>query len=286
MKGIIYKYTFSDGKVYIGQTRRHPDVRKREHFSKIVGPANTGFWEAYNRLGEPEYEELYQVENEDEDDLVAELNCVETYFIRQYDADNPDYGYNKKSFGTVGTKAPRILDKKKDEYLENLLKERMKEYESAVNKIYHTKEPLTFDEKYVLKEKYRKDNMWQYVIDKYNFDNLADIDLDNPEEEFLLDEALEFVEFLIRDEAENEALAYVNNNRNELLNDELGENAIVQIDKDGNVVREYYSLNEVCEAFNIPRAANVWNVLKGKQKSAYGYYWKYKRDLKKEKNLV
>lgn len=30
MKGIIYKYTFPDGKVYIGQTR-NPEKRKREH---------------------------------------------------------------------------------------------------------------------------------------------------------------------------------------------------------------------------------------------------------------
>ena len=153
MKGIIYKYTFSDGKVYIGQTRRHPDARKREHISEIVGPTNTGFWEAYKRLGEPKYEELYQVEEEFEDNLVNILNYVETLFIRQYNADNPKYGYNKKSFGTVGSKIPKILDKKKEECQVSLLEERLKEYKSAVNKIYQTKEPLTPEEKYLLKEK-------------------------------------------------------------------------------------------------------------------------------------
>ena len=48
MKGIIYKYTFPDGKVYIGQTRRHPEKRKREHLAKDVGPTNKGFWEIDN----------------------------------------------------------------------------------------------------------------------------------------------------------------------------------------------------------------------------------------------
>lgn len=279
MKGIIYKYTFSDGKVYIGQTRRHPDVRKREHISEIVGPTNTGFWEAYKRLGEPKYEELYQVEEEFEDILVNILNYVETLFIRQYNADNPKYGYNKKSFGTVGSKIPKILDKKKEECQVSLLEERLKEYKSAVNKIYQTKEPLTPEEKYLLKEKYREDNIWQDDIDKYDLDNIADIDMDDPEVEFSLGEALEYIEYLINEEVKKEASEFVNNNKKELVDDVLGKNSIVQIDKEGNVVREYYSLNEVCEAFNIPRAANVWNVLKGKQKSAYGYYWKYKRDM-------
>lgn len=155
----------------------------------------------------------------------------------------------------------------------------MKEYKSAVNKIYQTKEPLTPEEKYLLKEKYREDNIWQDDIDKYDLDNIADIDMDDPEVEFSLGEALEYIEYLINEEVKKEASEFVNNNKKELVDDVLGKNSIVQIDKEGNVVREYYSLNEVCEAFNIPRAANVWNVLKGKQKSAYGYYWKYKRDM-------
>lgn len=50
MKGYIYKYTFADGKFYIGQTRRNPEIRHREHLNPIIGPANTGFWEAYQRL--------------------------------------------------------------------------------------------------------------------------------------------------------------------------------------------------------------------------------------------
>ena len=47
MKGYIYKYTFSDGKVFIGQIRRHPNERNREHFDEIVGKLNPKFWDAY-----------------------------------------------------------------------------------------------------------------------------------------------------------------------------------------------------------------------------------------------
>ena len=48
MKGYIYKYTFPDGKVYIGQTRRDPQIRHREHISPVTGSTNGGFWRAYS----------------------------------------------------------------------------------------------------------------------------------------------------------------------------------------------------------------------------------------------
>ncbi len=54
-KGYIYKYTFPDGKVYIGQTRRPPEERHREHFDEKIGKLNTKFWEAYETIGMPGY---------------------------------------------------------------------------------------------------------------------------------------------------------------------------------------------------------------------------------------
>ena len=56
--------------------------------------------------------------------------------------------------------------------------------------------------------------------------------------------------------------------------------SILQIGSSGEVIREYSSLNEIAQAFNVPRPANVWNVLKGKQKTAYGFRWVYKKDYK------
>ena len=65
-----------------------------------------------------------------------------------------------------------------------------------------------------------------------------------------------------------------------VLDEERSKKAIVQIDKEGNIVQEFNSFNEICQAFNVLRADNVKNVLSGKQKTAYGYFWKYKRDMK------
>lgn len=276
MKGIIYKYTFPDGKVYIGQTRRHPEKRKREHLDEVAGPANSGFWEAYKKFGTYKYEELYQFECEDEEELVWRLNATETYFIQQYQANNPHFGYNKASFGTASTKTNAILRKNYNEYLERLLEERLKVYESAINKVWCTKEPLTEEEKYLLRKKYRKQNIWQKYINKYDFDHLENNDED--EFDFEIEEGLDIIRSLIIQEAEKEAEQYINGNYNQILNDERDKKTIVQIDKDGNIIKEFYSLNDICQAFNVPRADNISNVLRGRQKSAYGYYWKYKKD--------
>ena len=135
MKGIIYKYTFPDGKVYIGQTS-NPEKRIHEHIGPKIGPVNKGFWEAYQRFGTYEYEVIRDI-----------------------------------------------------------------------------------------------------------------------------------------------AARYIREHERQIIDDVQSARTIVQIDKEGNVVREFTSFLEICQAFNVPRADNVRNVLKGKQKSAYGYCWKYKKDM-------
>ena len=278
MKGIIYKYTFPDGKIYIGQTRRHPEKRKREHFNAIVGPANTGFWNAYKKYGEPKYDELYSVELDDVDELVQVLNFMETMFIQQYKADCPEFGYNKKSYGTVGGVSNRIMRKKYAEMFAEISEQWLQLYNRAVKKIFRTKEPLTNEEKYLIKEQYREENIWQKHIDNYDLDNLSN-NKDEEENSFMLGEALDFVRFMITDEVEEEVSELIGENYFQILEEEKGKKAIVQLDKSGNIVREFYSFNEICQAFNVPRADNVKNVLTDKQKSAYGYFWKYKKDM-------
>lgn len=277
MKGIIYKYTFPDGKVYIGQTRRHPEERKREHLDASIGPTNSGFWEAYKRFGEPKYEVLFEIERENEDELVFILNHKETMFIHQYKATNPEFGYNIMPFGTTHTNSQKILRQKNAEIIEKSSEKPLKIFERALNKILYTKETLTDEESFLIKEKYRDSNPFQSYIDELYLKNLSN-DFDE-ETDFFLYEALEYVKFEISQEIEDVASQYINENYKEILDEEKRKNTIVQLDKEGNVIREFYSFNEICQVFNVPRAENVRNVLKGKQKSAYGFNWKYKKDL-------
>lgn len=276
MKGIIYKYTFPDGKVYIGQTRRHPEKRKWEHLDKNAGPLNSRFWEAVQKFGEPKYEVIFEIECDSIDELVWKLNDAETYFIHLHRACNPDYGYNVESRGHSFTDAREIIHNKYNELMEEKLPERLKLYKSLVGKLLKGKR-LTEDELYLAKEKYRDINPHQGWIDEYNFDKPSAND--DEVTDFLLDDAIPFIEWKITEDVREEVSNYIYDNLEKILYEERRKKAIVQLDKDGKVMREFFSLNEICQAFNVQSPQNVLNVLKGKQKTAYGFLWKYARDI-------
>lgn len=268
MKGIIYKYTFKNGKVYIGQTRRPQELRFAEHFNESTGPKNPTMWEAYKKFGMPRYEVIYEEECDDEDELVNSLNQKETLFIAIYKADDPRYGYNIRSWGIEKTKTNRTIREKYREHMGEVLKSKLELYNKAIDKIFNTKEPLTEEENYLLKYKYPENMMCD--LSKYdlnNYDNYKE------EEQFEIEEGLDNVEFLIKEEAEEETDSYIKNN----FDDIKREKNILQIGMDGKVVKEYVSVNDICYALGLKRGDNIRNVLTGKQKTAYGYYWKYKK---------
>ena len=53
--------------------------------------------------------------------------------------------------------------------------------------------------------------------------------------------------------------------------------SVLQYDLDGNFIAEYYSMREAGRQLNRPHNG-ISNVLKGKQKTAYGFIWKYKEN--------
>jgi hypothetical protein len=131
----------------------------------------------------------------------------------------------------------------------------------------------------LIKEKYRDKNLCQRGIDDYDLENLNNRRNYDENKEFFLEEGLEMIEKIITMEVQEEVNKFIADNYIQILQEARDKNAIVQLDKEGNFIKEYYSFNEICQAFNVPRADNVMNVLRGKQKSAYGYLWKYKRDI-------
>jgi predicted GIY-YIG superfamily endonuclease len=170
MKGIIYKYTFPDGKVYIGQTR-NPEKRMRDHIDPKIGPVNTGFWEAYQRFGTYEYEVIREIESDNEDELIDLLNRWKSGYIYQYKADNPEYGYNRTSYGTVGRKNNVLLKRVYKAIQEDFLNSEMQLFESASEKIWRTKQPLTEEELFLITEKY-PDELWLDHLKSFDFKNL------------------------------------------------------------------------------------------------------------------
>lgn len=100
MKGVIYKYTFPNGKVYIGQTN-NPRSRKTQHLSPSTGVRNVGFWRAYKKYESFEYEEIERIEARTEELLRERLNELEQQYIAEYKSNDRRYGYNLTSGGSV-----------------------------------------------------------------------------------------------------------------------------------------------------------------------------------------
>jgi hypothetical protein len=276
MKGIIYKYTFPDGKVYIGQTR-NPEKRMRDHRDPKTGPVNKGFWEAYQRFGTYEYEVIREIESDNEDDLIELLNRWESGYIYQYKADNPEYGYNRTSYGTVRKKNNVLLKRVYNTIQEDFYNSEIQLFESASEKIWRTKKPLTDEELFLITEKYPDDICYD-CLKSFDFKNLRKNRI-TEDIEFYLEEHLGFVRNAIWECSQYIAARYVRENGRQIIEEVRMASTIVQMDIDGNIIKEYGSILEICQELNIPRGDNIRNVLKGRQTTAYGYIWKYKKDL-------
>lgn len=283
-KGVIYKYTFPDGRVYIGQTRRPVQLRCKEHLDPKIGPTNSRFWEAYQKHGTFEFEVVETIEANDSEELVRLLNEKETELIWKYDATNPAHGCNVRAVGTEKTNAGQILRDACRQLRQIMINERMPLWNSIEEKIVHTHIALSDEEKSLLHD--------LLLIDIFKgSSNIAEI-IDDPhpvlkssrddDDGFMMEEELDFFSWAIREDCETDACEIIRTNYREILMAHYEKKAILQLDADGNVVREFYTLPEITDAFGVARADNVLNVLKGRQKSAYGYKWKYKYEQNNE----
>ena len=273
MKGTVYKYTFSDGKVYIGKSI-HANLRKVEHFDKTTGLANPRFYEAYKRLGKPSYEVLFEEDFGNILEREVTLSGVERYYIDYFRATDPDFGYNIRNVSPFTPGMKKEIDSQFEEIYKKLVKERLKEYLKIEKKLCK-KEKLSPAELFIVKQKYREKNIWRDCFDNFNFE---DYSLNSDEEyDFMIDEALPMIKCIIETDTKPEVSRYVWDNADDIFND-VNDKTILQINQLGEIVKEYRSLNDICDDLKIVRPDNIRYVLRGKQKTAYGYFWMYKRD--------
>ena len=75
-------------------------------------------------------------------------------------------------------------------------------------------------------------------------------------------------------------LEWVTSSENQKHRHKIGINKTSQrkigaFDLDGNLILQYDSIIEAFTSLNKPSRVNIDNALQGKQKTAYGYIWKY-----------
>lgn len=282
MIGYIYKYTFPDGKVYIGQTVRPIAARHREHTMPSSGKLNTAFWSAWQRFGEAQLDTLEVVNAENTEELTWKLDNLEKQYIRQYHALDPDYGYNRARGGQQTNSSRKLLRKAFRSEFEKAWQERGLFY-------------------CVLKDKLLGTSMYDIQLDKEQAAFIKDAILPNTDPEygkfamvsdtgklifdaqgndFLEEESFSWILFTVddlmqmeMDEVAKDVEAYILDNESVFLEGSV----ILKLDKAGNIVKEYANITEVLHDLNLSYSTNIYNVLEGKQKTAYGYVWKWKQ---------
>lgn len=257
--GVIYLYTFPNGKVYVGQTRRDPKVRHKEHLDPKIGPTNSAFWKAYQAQGEPKYEILETHQHEDVEKLIDILNKRETFFINKYKATDPDFGYNVKPSGTVGLHGEPKICRLCDMYYHQYMQDKWPIFKSMEGKIGHENQ-MTEDEKELYQE---------YFVDKNVFANSP------KDDEIFLEDWYEFAESCLQDDIRTYAHEYVHENAAQLLDEYIDKETIYQLDLEGKIIAKFDSQQDAAQAMGVKNAANINNVLRGKQQRAYGYRWVY-----------
>ena len=94
MEGIIYKFTDSDGKVYIGQTTDE-EKRMKQHYDDAKNGSTSRFHIALrDKNFDFKYKVLVRLESDKEEDLKDSMNQLEHFYIIKYKANNPFFGYN------------------------------------------------------------------------------------------------------------------------------------------------------------------------------------------------
>lgn len=277
MKGVIYKYTFPDGKVYIGQTRRDPEKRHQEHLDPIIGPTNSGFWKAYQQFGTYKYEIVKTFECERVDDLIERLNYEETKLIISSKAYDEKYGYNKRVVGCAHSDKSRILATYRKELLEPLFQERLGMFFTIKHKLYESHDYLTEKEKKYF-QKVKSRTVCHRMPEKFKNINKV-IKCERVMNDFWFSEFMEELEYWLINDITNEIDEHIKENENEIIDFYRDQHSICQLDEEGKVLATYDTFEAAAIGVGKTTCSSIRSAIKGKLKHVYGYRWKYKKDL-------
>lgn len=185
-RGYIYKYTFPNGKVYIGQTRVSVRERHYQHMSASKDPDRRTLCEvAIAKYGEPSYETIETIEVDDHENLKLSklLDEAERKWINYYDSTTKSgKGYNVQEGGKMIAPQEFLLQERWYEIFEE------KEWGEGISYVKHllesigtklciTKEKLTKEEKgiwygYKFHEYWNKQEVKIITFSSFYRDNL------------------------------------------------------------------------------------------------------------------
>lgn len=281
MIGYIYiiKNTIND-KVYIGKTTQGIDVRFKQHKSGLnnQNPKRQSYLKnAMKKYGVDNfyYEELYRCEIDDIDELNTHLSQKEIEFIKQYNA-HGDGGYNLTDGGDGSSygESNLFFGKKHTDKTKKIIGTKSKERNAI--RATHTSEAIS---KRARNRSIRmqKGDLTPKEIAQYKRYSI---------ERKGIHQSKEAIQKRINTMKEKRKIypkygtIYFTDELKMKLAKLRAPHSIQQFDKEGNLINTFNALFEIEQLFGYDRS-HIAKVCRGKQKTAYGYVWKYVDDKEK-----
>lgn len=278
----IYKWrNKTNNKVYIGKAT---NLTKRKNLflcfnaegyaGKFINAAR----QKYNNSTYWDYEILeYCIEEK--------LNEKEIQYIELYDTTNRELGYNL-SIGGEGSRGYKMTEEAKEKLSiinkgKTLTKEHCKKISEALKGKFTGNNSSNYGKKLSdeRKEKLRQSKIRK--VKQLNKDTLEVIKIWDS-----ITEATKSLGFISssqiplccsgkRDTAFGYKWCYAEDEKPPVYIYKTKCKPIIQLDLNGKIIKEYNSMKEAAEILNI-RAGNISNCCRGKQKTAFGFKWRYK----------
>ena len=150
-------------------------------------------------------------------------------------------------------------------------------WNSVIEKL-HDPETMNEEEKVFFQRCFGKENAFGGFVQKKDVAKEEDFDNDGYDEDFGVEEAIEFARFILEEDMKIKAEDFVHENRVELLDNWIDEKTVFQLDEEGNIIAKYDTQLDAAHAMGRTNAVNINNVLNRKQQTAYGYRWVYAID--------
>ena len=264
----IYKHTFPNGKIYIGQTKQSLARRFHQGNGYIGCPLVK---KAIDKYG---WNNVITEIIQDNIPTLDKANELEKYYIELYNSRNPEIGYNIGIGGGVIEQCndTRIIDLWNDG----------KSITQIVNELHYDPQTIRqyLDRNGITKEDRaaRKSEILSQTATQYNYQliyqlwqrglNYQQIRNELHCSKHPIHDALNYYNVpTIEREARGQELAIIN---------KTDRKQVAQYDLEGNYIQTFNSIADANRSLGKPsNSSNISAVCKGNRKQAYGYKWQY-----------
>lgn len=243
----VYKHTSPSGKVYIGITRKKPEIR----WANGKGYAyNRHFTNAINKYGWDNFKHEILLDGLNSD----QASEYEKLYIYMYKSNDSKYGYNITSGGEKGFSLQGEHKDHFDELMRN--PQRRKKISEGLKEYYRSPEARE-------KASEAQKKKWQNGIIRENARKSAkDRWKDSEYRKNLIDKLTK-----LRNTNEYKQSMTGGNNPNAT--------SVLQYSLDGKLVGKYDSINDACRAIGSASHSNIVACINGRRRTSYGYIWAY-----------